>query len=974
MGPTIVSRRDLRDQTSAAEPDPASDFRFMPTFRVGIPTSDVRVKPRSEARSSSAVGGVTLLPPPTRTPMRHAFAVFLALAPLTLPAQQKPLLTPADYGQWQTLGPFRLSPKGDWTAVSIARVNEENELQLRGGPRDTTVAVRYATQPAFSATNQWAGYLVGVSPKVRDSLTTARKPVRTSLVLRDLAGATVIADSEIQSFAFSADGRFATAVRYPAEGQRTNDVLVFDLASGTRLTFTNVSEHAWADRGALLAFTVEGQGASGHSVQLYDAAANGLRVLQSGNAPFRAIAWRRQAADLAAMQARPDKAFRDTAYAVHLWRGVSTAGVDAPVTLELPTAIDAPARMRVAEHRRPSWSADGSVLFVGLRPREDTASAVKKRAEKPSDVEVWHTKDVRTFVQQKAQEAADLRRTLAAAWHVAPNRIVTLGTDLHENLTILEGGRVAVETDTKPYAWEMKFGRNVADYHVIDVMSGSRVKGLTRIRHFGGGDPTGMKLAWSDGRDWWVLDIPSGRKTNLTAPLTRSGRADFVDRDDDHPNPIPHIYPLAGWSKDGRALLTNDTHDVWRLALDGSGGTRLTDGAKDGVTHRLVNFAPFTASAADRAVDLEQPVYFTLTGRRTKQSGWARLAGGTVTRLVYADAALRGLARADSAPVFAFTRQRYDESPNLFVGRDLGSAKRTTETNPFQATFAWGKAELVNFRSTIGVPLQGILYYPANYDASKQYPLIVYTYERLTDGLHNYVAPNQTNYYNTTVLTQAGYFVLMPDIVFRPREPGLGTQYSVEAAVKSVIARGLVDPKRVGHVGHSQGGYEAAFLGTHSTMFQTTIVGSGITDMISFAGQFHWQGGSAEFDHWETGQFRMQVAPWEDFGAMLANSPLHAVHKMPAKSMLVMIGSEDGTVDPRQGSLFWNYARRAGKDVVLLSYPGEGHGLSKKENQRDYQTRILQWFGHYLKGEPAPEWITRGMTALERRALLEANR
>jgi dipeptidyl aminopeptidase/acylaminoacyl peptidase len=89
---------------------------------------------------------------------------------------------------------------------------------------------------------------------------------------------------------------------------------------------------------------------------------------------------------------------------------------------------------------------------------------------------------------------------------------------------------------------------------------------------------------------------------------------------------------------------------------------------------------------------------------------------------------------------------------------------------------------------------------------------------------------------------------------------------------------------------------------------------------------------------------------------------------------MAVSGSDDGTVDPRQGSLFYNYARRAGKQVVLLTYPGEGHGLTKKENQRDYQSRILQWFGHYLKGEAAATWITKGQTALERRALLEANK
>jgi len=54
---------------------------------------------------------------------------------------------------------------------------------------------------------------------------------------------------------------------------------------------------------------------------------------------------------------------------------------------------------------------------------------------------------------------------------------------------------------------------------------------------------------------------------------------------------------------------------------------------------------------------------------------------------------------------------------------------------------------------------------------------------------------------------------------------------------------------------------------------------------------------------------------------------------------------------------------------VMLMYPGEGHGLAKKENQLDYERRILQWFGHYLKGEPAPAWITEGISALQKERL-----
>ena len=123
-----------------------------------------------------------------------------------------------------------------------------------------------------------------------------------------------------------------------------------------------------------------------------------------------------------------------------------------------------------------------------------------------------------------------------------------------------------------------------------------------------------------------------------------------------------------------------------------------------------------------------------------------------------------------------------------------------------------------------------------------------------------------------------------------------------------------------------------------------------------------------EFDHWETGQGRMVKPPWEDFEGHVRNSPAAFVHKLE-RPMLMMFGDADGTVDWHQGVEFYNFARRAGKkDFVMLVYPGEDHGLRKKENQVDYHRRILEWFGHYLKGDPAPEWITRGVTWQERKA------
>ncbi|KAB2858323.1 MAG: DUF839 domain-containing protein, partial [Bauldia sp.] len=216
--------------------------------------------------------------------------------------------------------------------------------------------------------------------------------------------------------------------------------------------------------------------------------------------------------------------------------------------------------------------------------------------------------------------------------------------------------------------------------------------------------------------------------------------------------------------------------------------------------------------------------------------------------------------------------------------------------NAFQKDYAWGRAELVEFRSDSGRRLQGALYYPANYDPSRKYPMIVNTYEILSTQLHQYQAPSERSYYNRTAWTQQGYFVFTPDIVFRWGDPGRSYLECLIPAVKAVIAKGLVDSARIGLVGHSWGGYEAAYAPTQTNLFATSIAGAPITNFLSFAGAFHWSAGMPEFDHWETGQARMVRPPWEDLEGHLRNSTAASIHKLE-RPMLMMFGDADGTVD-----------------------------------------------------------------------------
>ncbi|MCH7491712.1 MAG: prolyl oligopeptidase family serine peptidase, partial [Gemmatimonadetes bacterium] len=185
-----------------------------------------------------------------------------------------------------------------------------------------------------------------------------------------------------------------------------------------------------------------------------------------------------------------------------------------------------------------------------------------------------------------------------------------------------------------------------------------------------------------------------------------------------------------------------------------------------------------------------------------------------------------------------------------------------------------------------------------------------------------------------------------------------------EPAVRAALETGMIDADRVGLVGHSWGGYETAFTVTQSDLFAAAVAGAPLTNLFSMYLSIYWNSGGTDARIFEISQGRMEVPFWEDVEAYAANSPVFHIENMNTP-LLVTFGTEDGAVDFNQGVEFYNAARRAGKDFVLLVYEGENHGLAEKANQLDYHRRIIEWFGHYLKDDPAPDWIAKGVPYLE---------
>jgi hypothetical protein len=115
----------------------------------------------------------------------------------------------------------------------------------------------------------------------------------------------------------------------------------------------------------------------------------------------------------------------------------------------------------------------------------------------------------------------------------------------------------------------------------------------------------------------------------------------------------------------------------------------------------------------------------------------------------------------------------------------------------------------------------------------------------------------------------------------------------------------------------------------------------------------------------------MQVSLWEDPQAYIRNSTVFAVDSLQTP-LLLEEGDADGNVNYWQSMELYNFGRRLGKEVVFLIYNDENHGVARPESQTDYHRRQLEWFAHYLKGEPAADWITHGETYLARQRMLKA--
>ncbi|MCP4709120.1 MAG: prolyl oligopeptidase family serine peptidase, partial [Planctomycetes bacterium] len=351
----------------------------------------------------------------------------------------------------------------------------------------------------------------------------------------------------------------------------------------------------------------------------------------------------------------------------------------------------------------------------------------------------------------------------------------------------------------------------------------------------------------------------------------------------------------------------------------------------------------------------------------TKKAGFYELKDGKLEQLIFEDKSFGGITKAKKADKLMFTIQTFVDFPDYYVSdMSFSYPKRVTDANPQQSEYIWGHRILFDFTNEDGKRLQGTLAIPDTYEEGDKLPMHVNYYEKNSQSLHRYTAPRTAGSPNFAGMVSNGYLVMQPDIHFRTGYTHSDMLECIEAAIHKVIDMGYVDPKAVSLHGHSFSGQGSAFISTQSDMFAAIVYGAGATDLVADFNQLWKSSGTNQHRYDIYGQGRFGTNPYDDLELYEHESAVFNARTMDTP-LLIMHGTEDGSVEWLQAVEFYNALRFNNKPVILLSYPGEGHGLRNLTNQKDFQKRTREFLDHHLKGKPAPLWMTKGVPFIKKK-------
>lgn len=936
--------------------------------------------------------------------------------PPPMPAGKK-VITQDTYDEWRTISGSALSNDGKWAVYTVGPVIGEGDLVLRSTASSTEhrVARGYTGRPQLQAGAQGAGFNVAPAQFSADSrfaafiiypskndvekarTTRGSTPPRTSMGVVNLADGAVTRVPAVRSFQLAKNGgrflaylledttaagrggaaggaaggapaggrggRGAGAPAAEASGPRreTGATLVLrELATATETRIEGVTEFAFDENEQWLGYTVSSKDSASDGAYLRSLSTGTVTTLLTGKAAYRSIAFDRKGSQVAFTSTLGDSSAKPRV-SVYYASLVPAKGKPAAITARKVIAgTEAPEGLLIADRGRVEFTREGNAITFALANVPMDSIPADSLADK-AVYDLWHWQDTKIQPQQKLDAGRDRSRTYSAIYHIAANKWTRLSNDSLQ-VTLSDDGKRALGLNSVEYAIPQFWGERGADAYLIDPMTGAKTLIAKKLRGQAQLSPAANYVTWFEDGQWIAHAVATGKNVSLTSAIAN---IKFQDEEFDSPD-IPPPYGLAGWTTGDKRVLVYDRFDIWEVDPTGVVAPRnVTDGEgrRAGLTFRMVDL-----DREDRFVDPTQPVLLRAVDSLTKATGFYTERLGVdakPVRIVMADRNLGNPQKARNAEQYLITQSTYREFPDLWTGTSLASTSKISNANPQDAQYPRGSVELVSWLNGDGIPLRGLLYKPENFDASKQWPMVVYYYEKLTDGLHGYVAPTGRNVVNPMVYNALGYLVFEPDIIYTDGQPGPSAAKSIIPGVQSLIAKGFVDPKRVGITGQSWGGYQSAYLVTVTNMFAAAVPNATVVNMTSAYGGIRWASGLARAFQYEHTQSRIGGSLWEYPERFVENSPLFRLDRVTTP-VLFMANDNDGAVPWYQGIEFYVAMRRLQKEAYMVTYNGDEHNPTKRANQKDIDKKMQEFFATKLLGAPPASWMVRGIPFLEK--------
>ncbi|HVW94412.1 MAG TPA: prolyl oligopeptidase family serine peptidase [Mucilaginibacter sp.] len=470
--------------------------------------------------------------------------------------------------------------------------------------------------------------------------------------------------------------------------------------------------------------------------------------------------------------------------------------------------------------------------------------------------------------------------------------------------------------------------------------------------------------------NFFSYEISTGKIRNLTLSVKTNWENEYRD-DRQYPRGMPR--GIVGWCTDG-CFLVYDRYDIWKINPNGAKPINLTNSYGD--KHHII--FTFLNRTVQRHFNVHDAILIAFN-TETKENGFFKICfDGQIAKnpmnlsmgpYIYEipenpyipDGANFTPLKAKNADCYLVRRMSATEAPNYFFTTDFRYFRQLTNIHPNQE-FNWYTSELHKWHSLDSQILKGILYKPEDFDPEKKYPVIFLYYERRSDGLNAFLEPDFLSnmcMINIPLMVSKGYLVFSPDIYYKLGDPMEGAYNSIQSAALYLSKLKFVDAEKFGLQGCSFGGLETNYMVTHSDLFAAACTASGASEVISTFGKI--RNNSLQQPYYLAGQGRMGAAPWQIPNMYVKNSPIFRINKIQTP-LLIMHTTNDGAVPFFQAEEIFTEMYRLKKRAWLLEYPDGNHGVWGKSAE-DFSIRMSQFFDHYLKDQPAPVWMTRGIPA-----------